>query len=171
MSEETKPTRTLMYLGTEMSYQKSISRATHSVWLNLEGIENNGRRLLEQISSVQKSERECLYSTKLAKGRGRSGSIWVFEAAEDTKIYPRTGRCMGRWQNDEDVIAWQAREETVCREVTLGARAARGIRENLSMEALKPFREAYSGLTVRQRGILLSYVIAHVTGGRGGGGD
>lgn len=165
VSEEPKPTRTLMYLGTEPTYGKgNIPKATNSRWLRLDGIENDGRALSDIINPTEQVERECLYSKQLGQGRGRPGAIWVFEAAEQAKIYPSTGRCIGRWKNDADVIRWQAKEEAIRKEIMLATRAAQQIKENLPMEALKPFRQAWWGLTTRQQGILLAQVMVYIMG-------
>lgn len=172
MSEQARPTRTLLYLGTEVGYDKGhFPKARHSQWLKLDGIDNDGRPILEIITPAQFSERECLYSVKTGRGKGRAGAIWVFETAEETKIYPDTAKCLGRWKNDEDVTRWQAKEEVVRKEIALATRAAQEIAENLPMEALKPFRTAWWGLSTRQRGILLAHVMAYITGGNVKGND
>lgn len=174
MSEQPKPTRSLMYLGTEVAYGKgNIPKATNSRWLDLGGIENDGRSIEEVLDCAALQKRECLYPVKMARLRGEPGAIWVFEAKEEgsSTIYPGTGHTPGRWKNDTDVTTWQVKEQALRKELMIAGRAAQEIEEKLPMETLKPFRRAYWSLNTRQRGIMLAQVMAYITGGNLKGND
>ena len=148
----------LLYIGV----REGKDAPTVHLWYDLTGVTNDGSPLKED------HERHQLYG---GKKRGNNniafaspGQVYSFEKSENG-VYANTSRqYIGRWQNDEDVVKWQAESNAIERTIELAARAKKESKEHLDWQALEPFRKAYNGrLNYRQQQMLLAQILHYVT--------
>ena len=91
------------------------------------------------------------------------GAIYSFERS-DNGVYGSTGRYLGRWACEDDVLKWTAEHYAIDRAAELAERAKKENKQHLEWEVLEPFRQAYHGrLNYKQQQMLLAQVIQYVT--------
>ena len=148
----------LLYVGV----REGKDAPTVHLWYDLTGIANDGNPLKED------HERHQLYGGKKKRGGNNialasPGQIFSFEKSENG-VFANTRHYVGRWQNDDDVVRWQAESNAIEKTIELAARAKKESKERLDWQALEPFRRAYHGrLNYRQQQMLLAQIINYVT--------
>ena len=160
MTAEPNPRITLLYLGCR---ENERGKPLQHLWHDLTGIDNDGATLKDDQARHQ------LYGSK-KKGHSTKnitfaspGAIYSFERSEGG-VYGSTGRYLGRWACEEDVVKWTAEHNAIDRAAELAERAKKENREHLDWEALEPFRKAYHGrLNYRQQQMLLAQVLQYLT--------
>lgn len=160
MNDAPNPRITLLYLGCR---ENEPGKPLSHLWFDLSGIENDGASLKDD------QERHQLYGSK-KKGHSTKnltiaspGAIYSFEQSEGG-VYGSTGRYLGRWACEGDVVKWTAEHNAIDRAAELAERGKKENKERLDWEALEPFRKAYHGrLNYRQQQMLLAQMIQYVT--------
>ena len=160
MTDEPKPRIDLLYLGCRESEQ---GKPLCHLWHDLTGISNDGSPLKDDRAKHQ------IYGSK-KKGHSTKniafvspGAIFSFERSENG-VYGNTGRYLGRWACEEDVVTWTAEHNAIDRAAELAERAKKENKEHLDWDALEPFRMAYNGrLNYRQQQMLLAQVMQFIT--------
>jgi hypothetical protein len=147
----------LLYLGVREGSDKPILH----LWYDLAGIANDGSPLKDA------HERHQLYGGKKRRDSNIAfaspGQIFSFEKSENG-VFGATSRYVGRWQNEDDVVRWQAESNAIERTIELAVRAKKESKERLDWQALEPFRQAYNGrLNYRQQQMLLAQILHCVT--------
>ncbi len=160
MTTEAKPRITLLYIGCREWEQ---GKPLHHLWYDLTGIDNDGSPLKDDVAKHQ---------TYGSKKKGHStqniafaspGAIYSFEQSENG-VYGTTGRYLGRWACEEDVVKWTAEHNAIDRAAELAGRAKKENKERLDWEVLEPFRKAYNDrLNYRQQQMLLAQVMQYIT--------
>lgn len=164
MTTEAKPRITLLYIGCR---ENERGKPLQHLWFDLTDINNDGSPLKDDPTRHQ------LYG---AKKKGHStrniafaspGAIYSFERS-DNGVYGSTGRYLGRWACEEDVLKWTVEHNAIDRAAELAERAKKENRERLDWEALEPFRKAYNGrLNYKQQQMLLAQVMQFITRHKG----
>ena len=160
MTTETKPRITLLYLRC---CENERGKPLQHVWYDLTDIDNDGSPLKEEPARHQ------IYGKKK---KGHTTQNIAFASAwsnllvrENRKRRIRqTGRYLGRWACEEDVVKWTAEHNAIDRAAELAERAKKENKEHLDWEALEPFRQAYNDrLNYRQQQMLLAQVMQFIT--------
>ena len=165
MAEEEKPRITLLYLGCR---ENERGKPLSHLWFDLTNIDNDGSPLVDQQARHQVyGSKKKGHSTKNI-AFAQPGAVFSFEKTENG-VFGSTGRYLGRWKNEEDVLKWTAEHNAIDRAAELAERAKKENQERLDWEALEPFRKAYNGrLNYKQQQMLLAQVIQYVTRHKGG---
>lgn len=148
----------LLYIGV----REGKDVPTVHLWHDLTGIANDGSPLKED------HKRHQLYGGKKKRGSNNiafasPGQIFSFEKSENG-VFANTSRYVGRWENQDDVVRWQAESAAIERTIELTTRAKKESKERLDWQALEPFRRAYNGRqNYRQQQMLLAQIIHYVT--------
>jgi hypothetical protein len=160
MTAEPNPRIDLLYIGCR---ENERGKPLQHLWYDLTGINNDGSALKDD------PERHQFYGSK-KKGHttkniaiASPGAIYSFERSEGG-VYGSTGRYLGRWTCEEDVLKWTAEHNAIERTAELAERAKKENKEHLDWEALEPFRRAYHGrLNYKQQQMLLAQVMQYIT--------
>lgn len=160
MTAEPKPRIELLYIGCR---EGESGKPLHHLWYDLTGISNDGTPFKDDL------ERHQLYGSK-KKGHttkniacASPGAIYSFERSE-AGVYGSSGRFLGRWSCEEDVVKWTAEHNAIDRAAELTGRARKENKKHLDWEALEPFRKAYNGrLNYKQQQMLIAQVIQYIT--------
>jgi hypothetical protein len=150
----------LLYLGV----REGPGAQMNFLWYDLTGIANDGSQLKEE------AERHQVYGARKKGQRTASniafaspGQLFSFEKSEGG-VYRNSHQYLGRWQNQEDVIRWQAESNAIARTIELAQRSKKEAKDRLDWEALEPFRQAYHRqLNYKQQQMLLAQILHCVT--------
>lgn len=164
MTTEEKPRITLLYIGCR---ENERGKPLSHLWFDLTGIDNDGSPLKDEQARHQ------IYGSKKKGHSTRNiafaapGAIYSFEKTENG-VFGSTGRYLGRWANQEDVVKWTAEHNAIDRAAELAERAKKENQERLDWETLEPFRKAYNGrLNYKQQQMLLAQIIQFITRHKG----
>ena len=164
MADEEKPRITLLYLGCR---ENERGKPLSHLWVDLTGIENDGSPFKDEQTRHQVyGSKKKGHSTKNI-AFAQPGAIFSFEKTENG-VFGSTGRYLGRWKCEEDVLKWTAEHNAIDRAAELAERAKKENKEHLDWETLEPFRKAYNGrLNYRQQQMLLCQVMQYITKHKG----
>jgi hypothetical protein len=159
-SIEHNPRIELLYIGCRENARDEP--LTH-LWYDLTEIANDGSPLKEDTAKHQ------LYGSKKRRHGTKNitfaspGAIYSFEKSEGG-VYGATGRYLGRWACEDDVLKWTAEHNAIDRAAELAERAKKENKQHLDWAALEPFRQAYHGrLNYKQQQMMLAQIIQYVT--------
>jgi len=152
MTTETKPRITLLYLRC---CENERGKPLQHVWYDLTDISNDGSPLNEEPARHQiygKKKNKVTPTQNIAFAS--PGAIYSFEKTENG-VFGSTGRYLGRWVCEDDVLKWTAEHNAVDRAAELAEKAKKENKEHLDWQVLEPFRQAYNHrLNYRQQQML-----------------
>jgi hypothetical protein len=154
-NNEPRGTVRLVYAGVRLGNKNRLKQTFHKV---------------EGTGAFEAEPR--VYSS--IKGLGRPGAIYDVEcdANKDSTIYSGTLRYIGVWDDEAQVVEWQARHDATQAADRARRRHNREAKRNFVEEQLGPIRKAYWKCSGLERAALLAQVVGYITGrlpeGRGG---
>jgi len=155
---------TMLFLGVRC--HGTNAKATRVwVWRRITEEMNDGSPL-PAANDSDKQYRERWYTKKsnICIGAQPGTVITIDQEVGETSIYPGSSRILGRWENEEDVVKWRSLHRAAEGELAHFQKAAKDVRQDLAVDALTPFREAYQGCrNRRQRSHLLAWIIEEIT--------
>jgi hypothetical protein len=159
-STEPNPRIELLYIGCR---ENERGKPLCHLWYDLTGIANDGSPLKDEQArhQVYGAKKRGHFTKNIALAV--PGAIYSFERS-DNGVYGSTGRYLGRWACEDDVLKWTAEHNAIDRAAELVERAKKENKERVDWEVLEPFRKAYHGqLNYKQQQMLLAQVIQYVT--------
>ena len=130
-------------------------------WYCVDGIENDGSHL-----DTKDEEREhCFIGKRKCNITIASpGAVYKFTKSPDGKsILSGSGEYLGMWENEDDVVKWQAAASATEKAIKKELQAKKDTKEKRHLEVLRPLRSVYWDLPKEaDRAILLAEVIQFI---------
>jgi hypothetical protein len=164
MTTEEKPRITLLYIGCR---ENERGKPLSHLWFDLTGIDNDGSPLKDEQARHQVYGSKKKGHSTINIAFAAPGAVYSFEKTENG-VFGSTGRYLGRWACEEDVLKWTAEHNAIDRAAELAERAKKENQEHVDWATLEPFRQAYNGrLNYKQQQMLLAQIIHFVTRHKG----
>lgn len=158
MSDENKPkieglpTINMVYVG-----YRFINGKQYHLWHRVESKSDERINLRDNSRSWLLSKSKNLVSAA-------PGMVYSFPTKDDGQtVYNSHAVFIGRWHDKTAVQQWQAEHQAHRLAHTEAGKAAKAQKENLALDALLPFREAYAKLDHSKRALMLAWLIRYIT--------